>query len=91
METFVIILYIAFLLVFLGAPAALLLADRISDRVHAWLAKRIRKARRDLAAWLLAPEGLTVRPLTETETALAPVTAPVDDDELLDMLGRWSA
>ena len=91
METFVIILYIAFLLVFLGAPAALLLADRFSDRVHAWLAKRIRKARRDLAAWLLAPEGLTVRPMTETETALAPVTAPVDDDELLDMLGRWSA
>ena len=91
METFVHLIFLSFLLVFCAAPAALLLADRFSDRVHAWLAKRIRKARRDLAAWLLAPEGLTVRPLTETETALAPVTAPVDDDELLDMLGRWSA
>jgi len=91
METFVIVLYIAFLLVFLGVPAAIVLMDKFSDRFHAWLAKRIRKARRDLAAWLLAPEGLTVRPLTETETALAPVTAPVDGDELLDMLGRWSA
>ena len=91
METFVHLIFLSFLLVFCAVPAALLLADRFSDRVHAWLAKRIRKARRDLAAWLLAPEGLTVRPLTETETALAPVTAPVDDVELLDMLGRWSA
>lgn len=91
METFVHLIFLSFLLVFCAAPAVLLLADRFSDRAHAWLAKRLRKVRRDLAAWLLAPEGLTVRPLTETETALAPVTVPVDDDELLDMLGRWSA
>lgn len=88
METFVHLIFLSFLLVFCAAPAALLLVDRFSDRAHAWLAKRIRKARRDLAAWLLAPEGLTVRPLTETETALAPLSVEVAADELLELIWR---
>lgn len=89
METFVIVLYIAFLLVFLGVPAAIVLMDKFSDRAHAWLKRRIRKVRRDFAAWLLAPEGLTVRPLTETETALA--QTEVSAEELVEMIRRWSA
>ena len=60
MERFVILLYCAFMIVFFVFPASLVIADRFSDRVHAWLKRRIRKARRDLAAWLIAPEGLTV-------------------------------
>ena len=91
MERFVILLYIAFLLVFLGVPAVIVLKDKFSDRVHAWLKRRIRRARRDLAAWLMAPEGLTVRPMTETETTLAPLKVEAADDELLEIIGRWSA
>ena len=91
METFVIILYIAFMLVFLGVPAAIVLMDKFSDRAHAWMRRRIRRARRDIAAWLLAPEGLTVRPMTETDTALAPLKVKAADDELLEIIGRWSA
>lgn len=91
METFVIVLYIAFLLVFLGVPAAIVLMDKFSDRAHAWMRRRIRKARRDIAAWLLAPEGLTVRPMTETDTALAPLNVEEPADELFEIIGRWSA
>lgn len=91
MERFVILLYIAFMLVFLGVPAAIVLMDKFSDRVHAWMRRRIRRARRDLAAWLMAPEGLTVRPMTETETALAPLKVEAAEDELLEIIGRWSA
>lgn len=91
MERFVILLYIAFLLVFLGVPEAIVLMDKFSDRAHAWMRRRIRRARRDLAAWLMAPEGLTVRPMTETETALAPLKMEGSADELLEIIGRWSA
>ena len=88
METFLIVLYIAFLLVFLGVPAAIVLMDKFSDRAHAWMRRRVRKVRRDLAAWLMAPEGLTVRPMTETETALAPISVEVAADELLEIIWR---
>lgn len=90
MENLVNIIYISFVAIFVIVPGAVVLADQCSDRFHGWLRRRIRKARRDLASWLLAPEGLTVRPLTETETALAPVTVDVDD-ELVELLRRWSA
>ena len=88
MENLVYIIYISFVAIFVIVPGAVVLADQCSDRFHAWR-RRIRQARRDLAAWLLAPDGLTVRPLTETEIALAKVT--VDEDELLETLRRWSA
>ena len=89
MENLVYIIYISFVAIFVIVPGAIVLADQCSDRFHAWLQRKIRKARRDLASWLLAPDGLTVRPLTETEIALAKVT--VDEDELLETLRRWSA
>ena len=89
MERFVILLYIAFMFVFFGVPAAIVLMDKFSDRAHAWMRRRIRRARRDLAAWLLAPDGLTVCPMTDTETALAPME--VSDEELVELLRRWSA
>ena len=78
----------AFALVFVGFPAALLLADRYSDSVHEWIVRRARRVKRDLAARWLAEEGLTVRPLTQTETALAPVRT-VGVDELVTLINEW--
>ena len=89
MENFVYIIFAAFVFVFAIVPGAIVLANQYSDRFHTWLQRRIRKARRDLAAWLLAPDGLTVCPMNETETSLAPMEVSVE--ELVDMIRRWSA
>ena len=89
MENLVYIIYISFVAIFVIVPGAVVLADQCSDRFHAWLRRRIRKARRDLASWLLAPDGLTVCPMTDNETVLAPME--VSDEELVELLRRWSA
>lgn len=61
------------------------------DAIAAKIRKKLRTAKRALTAKWLAEDGLTVRPLTETETALAQVEATVDVDELLEIIGRWGA
>ena len=61
------------------------------NRIAAAFRRKLRKAKRELLARWLAADGLTVRPMSETETvlrALPPVTASAD--ELLEIIGRWS-
>jgi len=72
----------AFILVFVIAPAALLLADRYSDKAHAVIAEKAKLIKRELAARWLAEQGLTVRPLDGTKAA------PVGVDEMMEIIGR---
>ena len=59
--------------------------------IAARIRKQLRHIKRELLARWLAKDGLTVRPMSETETALRalpPVKASAD--ELLEIIGRWS-
>lgn len=74
----------AFALVFIGAPAALLLADRYSDKAHAVITAKAKLIKRELAARWLAEQGLTA---VRMEDGLRP--AGVDIDDMVALINRF--
>ena len=84
MITVILLIVMIGITVVCGVIAA---ADIISPWLEPRMAKMGRRIKRELLARWLTEYGLTVRPLTETETALLPVRTG-DADEFLRLISE---